>query len=180
MAIRQALSVMALALALALALAGCGAPQVEEAADPVSAQTGPPPAESRAEPVAPTEPGPAEIAVMPAGQYCYLRESDTSTEGLEITVSDGGIYSGRHYGTVHDQQAAYFTAFETKLTQGSPDRGGLVTFQAYTEVDGDTQTGEDGWIIMPDAAHLQAFADAVLAQADCAHVAATVWPVIAE
>ncbi len=174
MEIKQALSVMA------LALAGCGAPQVREAAEPGSAQTEPPSAEMSFEPVAPAGPAPVEIAVMQAGQYCYLLESETSTEGLEITVSNGGVYSGSHYGTVHDEPAAYFTAFETSLSAGRPDSENRVVFQSRTEVDGDTQTGEDIWKITPDKAHPEAFADAVMKPADCASLANTVWPVLEE
>lgn len=163
-------------LAAGLFLAACSSPSGEP--DGTGSDTAEE-AAITAEPAAAPATKP-KVATLEAGRYCYLIESDTSTEGLEIEVSPSGVYSGRHFGTVHDEAAAYYTAFETALSHGAAKEEMRVDFQTYTEVDGDTQTGEDSWVIRTDSAHLVAFPDAVMASAPCETLAATVWPPIEE
>lgn len=164
-------------LPVCLALAACGAPAGgnEGTAGDVASE---PLAETLAPEVTPNEP--VDAAQLAAGRYCYLLESETSTEGLEIDVSASGVYSGRHYGTVHDEASSYFTAFETTLSHGEAMEDMRVGFQTLTKVDGDTQTGDDTWVIRMDEAHLGAFPDAVMVAVACDMVAATVWPPIEE
>ena len=163
-------------IAAGLVLAACGAPS-----DGVANTDAEPPQELTLAPEPePQQVAAPEIAMLEAGRYCYLMESETSTEGLELDVSPSGVYSGRHYGTVHDEAAAYYTAFETTLSHGEAMPGMEVNFQTYTEVDGDTQSGAETWVIMADSAHRAAFPEAALGEAACDHVSNTVWPPIEE
>lgn len=115
------------------------------------------------------------------GTLCYRFEDETVTEGLEIEVLESGAVSGYHFGTAHNEEAAYFAAFETELTEGTIGEDDVVTFQTFTEVEGDTQTGEDSWIITADGARLAAFENAnELTPFNCEDLLYSIWPPIEE
>lgn len=161
--------------ALALALSACGAPETD------TAPAAPAPAEplSQLPPEAPVaEP---EIAYILPGRYCYFRAAESSTEGLDLTISDGGAMAGEHFGSIHDEASAYYAAFVTELTGGETGPEGRVTFQSVTEVDGDTQYGEEMWVITPELARLDAAnVNDPLLLTDCAGLRERVWPPVEE
>ncbi|MEO0464922.1 MAG: hypothetical protein AAF216_00140 [Pseudomonadota bacterium] len=115
------------------------------------------------------------------GSYCYRFEDESVTEGLEIEVYESGAVDGYHFGTIHDEEAGYFAAFETQLTEGVFGDGNTVTFQTYTEVDGDTQTGEDLWELTADGASLALFdQSATLLPFSCSDLINSIWPPMEE
>ncbi|MCI4644633.1 MAG: hypothetical protein MRY64_07615 [Hyphomonadaceae bacterium] len=156
-----------------LALAACGGSEV---AEEIEADT--PPVET-AETLEETSPGPApeEIALLAAGDYCYFHEDEIATEALEIHVAGDGSIAGSHYGEVHDEANAYFTSFDTALSNGQPGADGAIVFQTVTEVEGDTQTGDQIWTLTPEAASMADF-DPVFTPAECDGLMNTIWPPI--
>lgn len=101
-----------------------------------------------------------------AEMRCYISLSETASEGMHVTTTPDGSVWGRHFGTVHDAKAAYYTYFETWLIAGEPTPNGNVRFETITEVDGDTQFGNENWILTPGGAGPAAFG-ANLQPADC-------------
>ncbi len=167
----------------ALVLAACGQSEtvepVEAAPAPVEAAV--PVAEAAGEVTeAISDAATTAISALTEGEYCYFLQEDSSTEGLEITLDIAGVFSGRHYGTIHDAENAYYAAFETILSDGQLNDEGVVNFTAVTEVDGDTQYGEEPWVISAEGAHSAHWDDAVMEPADCDFVDATVWPPVPE
>ena len=126
--------------------------------------------------------GPApeeEPAMLEAGSYCYFHQDEVATEGVEIEVTEDGGISGAHYGTVHDAENAYYTAFETMLNAGTLDEDGNITFETITQVDGDTQSGEQTWSITPTLASLVDFEPAFPAT-ECEGLTDRIWPPVEE
>ncbi len=126
--------------------------------------------------------GPApeeEPAMLEAGSYCYFHEDEVATEGVEIEVTEEGGISGTHYGTVHDEENAYYTAFETMLNSGTLDEDGNITFETITQVDGDTQSGEQTWSITPTLASMVDFEPAFPAT-ECEGLVDRIWPPVEE
>ena len=118
-----------------------------------------------------------EPATLVAGNYCYFHADGVTTEAVEIEVAEDGTYSGSHYGEVHDQENAYYVAFDTALNGGVLDEDGNVTFDTVTEVDGDTQAGEQTWSITPTSASMVDFEPAFPA-AECEGLMDRIWPPI--
>ena len=116
---------------------------------------------------------------LAAGQYCYFRDDENVTEGLEITVGDNGIVSGSNYGSIHQEAAGYFASFDTQLTNGVQGEGDEVTFDHVTEVDGDTQSGRVMWTLTPDVAAPDGL-DTQLTAAECDGLLERIFPVIDE
>ena len=170
---------------IAIALAACGQtePETPAPAEPApveAAEVEAPVADAAEEIVEAAQAATEEAASLTEGEYCYLLQGDSSTEGMEIELNIAGVFSGRHYGTIHDEENAYFAAFETMLSDGVLNDEGIINFTAVTEVDGDTQYGEEPWVITAEGAHSAHWDDAVLEPADCDFVDATVWPPIPE
>lgn len=113
---------------------------------------------------------------LPAGQYCYYRDSAETTEALEIEVSEEGDVSGTNYGNIHQEEAAYYASFWIELTDGGFGEDGLYTFDSVTEVDGDTQVGTMTWSITPDTAAPEGFMDKPLQSADCEGLEDRIFP----
>ena len=108
-----------------------------------------------------------DVQVFEAGDHCYSFESDQSTEGLRLTVNEKGSVMGVHFGVIHDEENAYYAAFETTLTDGQISGTNTVKFNTETHVDGDHQFGEDNWVIMPEMAHLMNWPDKPLTTTEC-------------
>lgn len=161
-----------------LALAACGGSEVAEEAETVPADA-PVAVEEVEIDVNEPVPAPVETAELMPGNYCYFHEDEVATEAVEIEVAEDGRISGVHYGTVHDEENAYFTAFDTTLSAGEMDEDGNVNFQTVTEVDGDRQEGEQAWSITPDGATLVGF-EPVIGIAECDGIVDRVWPPIEE
>ena len=113
---------------------------------------------------------------LPAGTHCYFRDSEDVTEGLEVTVTEAGDLSASNYGTIHQDDEGYYTSFDIQLTSGMMGEDGLITFDAVTQVDGDTQTGPMTWSITPEAAAPDGYLDAPMEAADCEGLEIRVFP----
>lgn len=83
---------------------------------------------------------------------CYISLGASSTEGMRVTSAPDGTLWGSHFGVIHVQASGYFAAFDTWLIDGRRGGDGNVLFDTITEVDGDTQYGDQEWIITPDTA----------------------------
>lgn len=163
-------------LAAALVLSACGGSGTPEADDSVAADRG---VSELGVDAASADANEATDALL--GTICYRYEDDAVTEGLEIEVAESGSVTGYHFGTIHDEAAAYFAAFETELSEGQFGDTDEVTFQTYTEVDGDTQTGEETWTITADGARITAFEDGgTLTPFSCEELLFSIWPPIEE
>lgn len=163
-------------LAAALVLSACGGSGTPEADDAIAADPGA--SETAVDGAAADVAEPTDVLL---GTLCYRYEDDAVTEGLEIEVAESGAVTGYHFGTIHDEAAAYFAAFETELTGGQFGDTDEVTFQTYTEVDGDTQTGEETWTITTDGAKITAFEDGgTLTPFSCEELLFSIWPPIEE
>ena len=168
---------LAIVTAAALTLAACG--NGDKADDNVS-ESAPPQTEvaSDSSP-APAEPEAAPAEPLDAGQYCFFRDDENVTEGMELTVGDNGIITGRNYGHIHQEAAAYYASFQTELSNGVQGTGNNVNFEYVTEVDGDTQSGSVVWAVTPERAApdgLQTF----LAATECDGLMDRVFPVISD
>lgn len=157
-----------------LALASCGGPDAPDGDTETDTASAP-------EAPAPSEPVKAEPQTDPldAGVYCYFRDDENVTEGLEITVTDDGGVSGENYGTIHQEAAGYYASFTTTLTEGQTGETADVTFETVTEVDGDTQMGSAIWELTPEAAAPDGL-DTLLASADCDGLQDRVFPPVEE
>lgn len=89
------------------------------------------------------------------GKHCYFLKTETETQALEVTFPEAADITGTHYGVVHDEANAYFTAFDIKMTSGQYVPGGFVSFETIIEVDGDTQTEVATWTFTEEAASNQ-------------------------
>ncbi len=122
------------------------------------------------------EPKPAAAAQsMSSGKYCYFAKNETSTEGFQLTITEAETASAQYFGTIHNDASAYYAAFETQLSNGKLDAKGKATFSSVTEVDGDTQTGQETWVFTPDQAHSND-GRVKLSKAPCATLLDSVWP----
>ena len=136
-----------MALAVVSACGGADDPDRPAEAD------APAPTDTITEAAPPAPPAPDElIPPLVAGDFCYFHQDEAVTEALELTVTDVATASGSHFGVVHDEANSYFTAFETELTNGRFGGDGTATFDAVTEVDGDTQASEELWTLTPQTA----------------------------
>ncbi|MEQ8557662.1 MAG: hypothetical protein RIB03_05040 [Henriciella sp.] len=113
---------------------------------------------------------------LPVGTHCYFRDDASTTEGLEVTVSEAGDFSGSNYGLIHQEEEAYYASFDITLTNGRTGESGLVTFDSVTEVDGDTQTGTMTWEITSQGAAPDGFLEEPMQPADCDGLADRVFP----
>ena len=64
-----------------------------------------------------------------------------------MTFPESGEVSGFHYGTIHDEEAAYFAAFDITLSSAVAGPDNSYTFDSLIEVDGDTQTEQVTWTL---------------------------------
>lgn len=110
---------------------------------------------------------PAEAPGIAAGDYCYFAEDDNSTEGASLTIAANGSVSGVHFGTIHNEENAYYAGFDTILTDGQISDEKPVKFNTETRVDGDHQYGTDNWVVTPDLAHPANWPDSPLRTVDC-------------
>lgn len=101
------------------------------------------------------------------GDHCYFSQTDNSTEGLRLTVMDGGAASGQHFGIIHNDENAYYAGFETTLTDGQISGDDPVRFNTETHVDGDHQFGTENWVLTPDVAHRFNWPDNPLCSTPC-------------
>ena len=122
------------------------------------------------------DPATAAADPLPAGQYCYYRDSADTTEAMEIEVTEEGDVSGTNYGNIHQEEAAYYASFWIELTNGGFGENGLYTFDSVTEVDGDTQVGTMTWSITPETAAPDGFMDKPLQAADCEGLEERIFP----
>lgn len=151
----------------AIMLAACGDRDETVPADP-------PPVPPEAGEAA--EAGGAAGTALAPGTYCYFREDADTTEALEILVTEAGEISGTNYGSIHQEEQAYYASFEIELTSGVAGADGDITFDSVTQVDGDTQTGPMTWSIAPDAAAPDGFVDKPLQPAECDGLEDLVFP----
>lgn len=163
-------------MALAV-VSACGG--AEEAAPPAEADAPAPPAEAEAAPPAPVAPD-EPIPPLAPGSFCYFHQDEAVTEALELTVTDAAIASGSHFGVVHDEANSYFTAFDTELTNGVFGGDGTATFDAVTEVDGDTQISEELWALTPETATRPGLDAPLLTEAPCEGLVDRVFPPMVE
>ena len=89
----------------------------------------------------------ADAAPLTPGTYCYYRDDENVTEGLEINVMDDGSVSGDNYGVIHQEAAGYYAAFSTVLSSGALGDTAAVTFDTQTDVDGDSQRSSAIWYV---------------------------------
>ena len=134
-------------LIAALALASCsgGADETTEAQPETGAEA---PAETPAEtpPAETSEPEmPEAEPVKLTGKFCYFSKTETETEAMEVTFPEAGDITGIHYGVVHDEANAYFTAFDIDMTAGQYTSSGAVSFDTVYEVDGFTDSEKATW-----------------------------------
>ena len=144
-------------IASALALTACGGGNGDdpvnepEAAAPEDAASGETPAAS-------TDPLPqiisplADAEPLSPGTYCYYRNDENVTEGLEVTVTEDGAVSGDNFGIIHQHAASYYASFTTALSDGALGESAAVTFDTQTEVDGDSQTSSAIWYLSEEGA----------------------------
>ncbi|WP_018149224.1 hypothetical protein [Henriciella marina] len=89
----------------------------------------------------------AEAPPLMPGTYCYYRDDENVTEGLQVNVMDDGAVSGSNFGIIHQEAAGYYAAFSTVLSNGALDDTAAVTFDTRTEVDGDSQSSSAIWYL---------------------------------
>ena len=159
-------------------VSACGGGEAPTSPDEADAPAPPAPLTEAAPPapVAPDEP----IPPLAAGDFCYFHQDEAVTEALELTVTDAATASGSHFGVVHDEANSYFTAFDTELTNGVFGGDGTATFDAVTEVDGDTQTGEEQWTLTPETATRTGLDAPLLTEAPCDGLVDRVFPPMVE
>lgn len=157
----------------AAALAACG--QSETATPELELETPPPVAEDAST---------AEDAMIVEeayldGTHCYFNQNETVTEGLTVTFNTDGSAAGRHFGTIHDEASAYYTAFDVALSEGEVGEASTVNFSAVIEVDGDTQFENTDWVIT-EASASEVGVEKTLNPTECDGLIERVWPPIAE
>ena len=140
-----------------VALAACE-PETKEATEAVSETVA----------VETSEPAVTEMQAGLTGQHCWFHEDENTTEALELTFAEDGTVSGSHYGVIHMEDAGCFAAFDTILSDGQTNDGATFTFASVTEVDGDTQTGAEGWVVSKQSAGMADMEAPDLSSADCA------------
>lgn len=168
---------LAILSAAALMLAACGN-NGQQASDS-EADTAAPEADVSSEEPVETDTAARPGAPLEAGEYCYFRDDENVTEGLEITVGSDGILSGSNYGVIHQESAGYYASFETTLSNGVPASGNDVNFDHVTEVDGDTQSGTVVWSITPETAAPDGL-DTLLASTSCEGLVERIFPSVDE
>ena len=67
-------------------------------------------------------------------------------------MDENGSVSGENYGSIHQEDAGYFAAFDTALSSGTLGDTSTVTFDTVTSVDGDTQNGSAIWYLSASGA----------------------------
>lgn len=140
-----------LLIASLLVLSACGgkdgeppeAPDAGESAGPETGNEVPPEQQKLPEIVSPL----ADAEPLTPGTYCYFRDDENVTEGLEVNVMDDGRVSGDNFGTIHQEAAGYYAAFSTTLSNGSLGDSAAVTFDTETNVDGDSQRSSAIWYL---------------------------------
>ena len=159
-------------------VSACGGGEAPTSPDEAGAPAPPAPLIEAAPPapVAPDDP----IPPLAAGSFCYFHQDEAVTEALELTVTDAAMASGDHFGVVHDEANSYFAAFDTELTNGRFGGDGTATFDAVTEVDGDTQTSEEQWTLTPETATRTGLDAPVLTEAPCEGLVDRVFPPMVE
>ena len=158
-----------LLLAGALALSACGGDTPDEEAQNTPIEAGPMAGDD-----VPIEQQPLPEIVSPLadadpltpGTYCYFRDDENVTEGLEIMVNDDGTVSGDNWGIIHQEAAGYYAAFSTVLTSGMVDETAAVMFDTQTDVDGDSQRGSAIWYLAAEGAVPDGL-DIMLEPAEC-------------
>lgn len=157
-------------IASLLVLAACGGSKDEpdDAPPPASNDevAGEAAAGSMSDPLPETVSPLADAAPLTPGTYCYYRNDENVTEGLEIIVSDEGAISGDNFGIIHQHAASYYAAFSTVLTGGAVGETSAVTFDTQTEVDGDSQSSSAIWYLSAEGAVPDGL-DIVLEPAGC-------------
>lgn len=101
------------------------------------------------------------------GDHCYFSGTDNSTEGMRLTVLDGGAVSGLYFGIIHNDENAYYAGFDTTLTDGQISDSDPVRFNTETHVDGDHQFGTENWVLTPDMVHQVNWPDKPLSSVPC-------------
>lgn len=108
----------------------------------------------------------ADAEPLTPGTYCYYRDDENVTEGLEVMVNDDGTVSGDNWGIIHQEAAGYYAAFSTVLTSGMIDDTAAVMFDTQTDVDGDSQRGSAIWYLAAEGAVPDGL-DIMLEPAEC-------------
>ncbi|RIJ31455.1 hypothetical protein [Henriciella algicola] len=156
-------------LAGALALSACGGDAPDEETETTPVEAGPMTGDE-----VPIEQQPLPEIVSPLadaepltpGTYCYFRDDENVTEGLEVMVNDDGTVSGDNWGIIHQEAAGYYAAFATVLTSGMIDDTAAVMFDTQTDVDGDSQRGSAIWYLAAEGAVPDGL-DIMLEPAEC-------------
>jgi len=137
---------------LGLTLAACGGR--DDASAPETPETDTTATPEHLTLIEPTpDPAPPEAPPMLVGEFCFFKADENTDEGLRV-VFDGTTGSGAHFGVIHQEEEAYYAAFDTQLSNGQILADGAYKFTTVTEVDGDTQHDEEVWRITPQLAHL--------------------------
>lgn len=142
---------------LGLTLAACGKSDDASAPETPAPTTTATPEHVTIEPPTP-DPRPPELPPMLEGEFCFFKADADTDEGLRVTF-DGTSGQGSHFGVIHQEEEAYYAAFDTQLSSGEILPDGTYKFTTVTEVDGDTQHGEEIWTITPDNAFRPALVD---------------------
>lgn len=132
---------------------------------------------------APTPEVPLEAVVVEApamvGQFCYFSDTETETEGLDVTLTETGEATGRHFGSIHNEAAAYYTAFDIALSNGEVGEAQTVNFDAVIEVDGDTHRENIDWVITAQSAS-EVGVEKIMSSVRCNGLMDRVWPPMVE
>lgn len=159
-------------VAAGLVLSACGQPDERAETDAAAGET----VEAAETPAQ----EPETVATQPEWPQCFFEKTTTETVGLEIDRADSGAYRGQYFGTVHNEELAYYTAFDGALSNGVQDEAtGALTFDQIMEVDGDTQTEPITWILSEEGARQPEF-DNTLPRSPCVGLYERVWPPITE
>lgn len=116
------------------------------------------------------------LAVMSANadSRCYIQINKNIHEGAKITEAPDGTFWGKHFGTIHSEDASYYAAFETWLIAGEARDASTIRFDTITLVDGDRQERFVDWAVTSNVAS-EASDLNPMTRADCTTLEARVW-----
>lgn len=144
-------------IASALALSACGGgngedPQTAPEPAPEQVAAGSDTAPASTDPLPEVSSPLADADPLTPGTYCFYRNDENVTEGLDVTVTEEGAISGRNFGIIHQHAASYYASFTTELSNGALGDTSAVTFDTQTEVDGDSQASSAIWYLSDQGA----------------------------
>ncbi len=109
-------------------------------------------------------------APKPAGIQCFTMSSKTADITVLLNTAEDGSVTGMQSGTVHDEENAYYTSYQSRITgawSGDTLNANLVTVIEY-----DVQESEELWVLKGDTLIM---GQGNLVKSECGELASEEW-----